>query len=219
MYKTLRGLGLSPADPVLLNFVNNLIGTQVEIRFTGKDGYKHNAAGVFKGLKYSTKYPGDPTKQIFMLQPSADTTNAAKPVPIGPDDYTGVYLDNVDWARPGTYNMQNWTFLGSWKASGTPPANAPASPIQPNLQSGGETAFAGVLGMFKQPLFWGIAAALAIAVTYIIVQPKSQVARAVAMAAPAPVPIAAPVKKARRARRTAPRKRSVRRKKRSSRRK
>lgn len=216
MYKTLKGLGLSPADPVLMNFVNNLIGTQVEIRFTGRDGLKHNFAGTFKGLKYSTKYPGNPTKQVFMLQPAGDTTNPSNIIPVGPDDYAGVYLDNIDWARPGSYNMGSWTFLGSWKQSGTKPAVVPNLPVQDDQKTGGETGvWAGTIGMFKQPLFWGIAAALAIAVTYIIVQPKSQVARAVAMAAPAPIPIAAPV---RRARRAAPRKRSVRRKKRSSRR-
>jgi len=219
MYKALRGLGLSPADPVLINFVNTMVGRQVEIRFTGRDGLKHNFSGVFKGLKYSTKYPGDPTKQIFMLQPAGDTTNPANIIPVGPDDYAGVYLDNIDWVRPGSYNMGSWTFLGSWKPSGSKPSVVPDQPVQDDQKSGGETGmWAGTIGMFKQPLFWAIAAGLAIAVTYIFLQPKSSTAKAVAMAAPAPIPIAAPVRVARRSRRTAARKPSGKRKKSSRRR-
>lgn len=113
------------------------IGSQFEILFQGKDGKPHKSAGIFTGIIKSTKYP---TKKIVVLQPSADTTNYPTVVPIGINDRTAVYLDDVQTFRQSSYNMATFPKYGgtTHKPSNTDGNSGTIMPVvEPEAQKAG----------------------------------------------------------------------------------
>jgi hypothetical protein len=94
----------------------SLVGSQMEIAFTGKTGGAEKAAGIFVGIEKSRVT----TKKVLQLQPSGLTTNPANPVKIYAGDLTRVYLDNITSLLPSSYDMSKWAFLDTqYGGSGT----------------------------------------------------------------------------------------------------
>jgi len=153
------GFGMTESE---LGSWKAFIGQQYEIQFTGMDGTKQRAAGIFKGLDNSNVYPKDPTKRVVILQPSGLTTDPQNPVKIYAGDLTRVYISNVDWFRQSSYNLSTWPFIGS----GTPATQIKLPALPPADNQNSLLANLGMLGSLQKILTnpWYIGGMVATAV-------------------------------------------------------
>lgn len=167
------------------------VGQQYEIQFTDPDGVKQRAAGTFKGMDNSSVYPKDPTKRVWIMQPSGLVTDPQNPAKIYEGDLTRVYISNVDWFRASNYDMSKWAFLGSGVPAPTgSQVKLPAlpAPDQQNSLLASLGMLGGIEKILTNPWYVGGMVAATVAAVWLFTRDKGGQKPSYVTIGPAPKP-------------------------------